>query len=539
MSTLSLVDYFRASSSRRAVVLTAVTAVTLAGTATVVAAQEYFLKPVAAVRLPLGNVDGIVAWSSPQGDSSIYITGRTSQPGQATPGAFQGAIAGEEDAYVAKLDGETLAVEWLTYFGGSFPDRGARIVLGPEGTVIVAGHTYSPDLPVTSNAGQAIHSSPGSQDLFLAVFSGDGGDLVYSTYLGGDGDDQLTGMQSDGARLYLTGVTNSSDLPVTANAFQAELGTVESIAAGPYRIGFLMRLSANGRETDYLTYFGGDGFTAPLGLAVQSSGEVWIGGTTFFKRYDGFLFAENLPTTPGAFDTNLHECSSRSFAIDFLTDYCTGFLARFNTDSGALTYSTYLGGNGGAAVLSLAAVGETLYIGGVTGSSDFPITTWAWRPTQNPEEATADDGFLIKYNTTQGLIEFSTFVGGCWGDAVGSGAGFGFPDDAVVDIAILDGAVTVGFCGRDFDYRDAALDWTSKDGRSRLDRNIIAGTGHERARAVEGVIAPQAAVPGFLFVAGEASSATITVGPGYYNLPSAGGPLGDVFLVRYNMLRRP
>jgi hypothetical protein len=163
---------------------------------------------------------------APDAGGNLFITGSTKSPGLATPTAFQQWIAGVGvtggDAFLAKLDGDTLSPIWVTYLGGenseNGTDKSGGIVFADDGAIFVAGTTSSSRFPVTQDA-ISREKKPNGEDLFLAKISADGSKLLYSTYLGGSGGDLLTSLKRDGeGNLYMAGITTSLDLPVTANA---------------------------------------------------------------------------------------------------------------------------------------------------------------------------------------------------------------------------------------------------------------------------------------------------------------------------------
>ena len=179
---------------------------------------------------------------------NVYVTGSTASSGS-TPNTawvcnctteFQpqnyGGIStsgyggGSSDAYVAKigpLSGSIFPLNYFTYLGGSGQDYGSSIQVDPNQAVHVTGTTFSPNFPVTTNTLQA--APGGAGDAFVALISTtSGGTLAtpmgdYSSYLGGSGLDQGTGIALDAYYAsYVAGTTQSSNFP-TANPFQSTL----------------------------------------------------------------------------------------------------------------------------------------------------------------------------------------------------------------------------------------------------------------------------------------------------------------------------
>src|SRR5437588_7997577 len=184
------------------------------------------------------------------GSGNFYVTGGTASPNFPTSaGADQTASSGAYDAFVAKFDPSGSLV-YSTYLGGSIADEGYRIAVDGSGNAYLTGATLSTNFPTTPGAYQA--ASGGGIDAFAAKLDPSGASLVYSTYLGGTGDDWAQGIAVDGPNgSYVTGYTSSRNFP-TANAFQATHG------AGTNNV-FVARLDPGGATLVYSTYLGGSG----------------------------------------------------------------------------------------------------------------------------------------------------------------------------------------------------------------------------------------------------------------------------------------
>jgi len=152
---------------------------------------------------------------------NAYVSGGTlSSNFPTTSGAFQTALAGGVDAFVTKLNPLGTGLIFSTYLGGSANDQANAVALDPMGNAYVAGGTSSTDFPTTVGAFQT--SNAGSTDAFITKLNPFGTGLVYSTYLGGSGADQGSGIALDtlpNPNAYVTGNTNSVDFPTTIGAF--------------------------------------------------------------------------------------------------------------------------------------------------------------------------------------------------------------------------------------------------------------------------------------------------------------------------------
>jgi hypothetical protein len=208
--------------------------------------------------------------------------------------------------------------------------------------------------------------------------------LSYSTYLGGGGDEQGNLIALDTARnAYIAGRTASIDFPTTSGADSSLGGTQDA---------FVTKLNATGSALVYSTYLGGSGLDDGETLAVDANSNAYV---------IGFTFSSDFPTV-GAVDSTLGGTED-------------AFVAKLNS-SGALAYSTYLGGAGrdegfGIAVDSAA----NAYAAGQTFSSDFP-TVGALDSTLGG----TDDAFVTKLNAAGSALSYSTYLGGSGSEQAGS-----------------------------------------------------------------------------------------------------------------------
>lgn len=212
---------------------------------------------------------------------NAYVTGLTQSQDFPTLNALQASNAGKIDAFVSKLNSAG-ALVYSTYLGGSGVDSGNGIAVDSAGEAYVVGSTYSTDFP-TANAFQSANGggscrypwpwSPAGacSDAFVAKLSADGKSLLFSTYLGGTGNEvgRAIAVDSNGAA-YITGDTTSANLPLS-NAVQAAYGG--GIDA------FVARFDASG-ALDYNTYLGGSGYDSGYGIAVDGNGNAFVTGLT-------------------------------------------------------------------------------------------------------------------------------------------------------------------------------------------------------------------------------------------------------------------
>ena len=304
-------------------------------------------------------------------DSSgnAYVTGLTASTDFPTQNAFQGMSGGSFDAFVTKVD-PTGTLIYSSYLGGSDSDFGLQIATDLSGNAYVSGETSSPNFP-TLNAFQGTFG--GVQDAFITKVD-PAGALIYSSYLGGSASESVSGLTTDsGGNVYMTGETSSANFP-TQNAFQGAYGgNVDS---------FVTKVDPTGSLV-YSSYLGGTGREQAGGLAIDSSGNAYVTGST------GSL---NFPTLNAFQGTN-------QGVVDV-------FVTKINP-AGSLIYSSYLGGSGQDEGSSIAADSSgNAYVTGFTFSNDF-LTQNAFQGTLGGIE----DAFVTKVNPTGSLV-YSSYLGG-------------------------------------------------------------------------------------------------------------------------------
>ena len=219
---------------------------------------------------------------------NIYITGSTTSTDFPTAGPIQAnsgsqdPAAGLNDAFVTKLNPSGTALVYSTYLGGSNDDNSNAIAVDSAGNAIIVGSTASTsDFPTTTVAlRRTCNVGPNGSCLnaFVAKLNAAGSSLVYSTYLGGTGDDQALGVAVDSAgNAYVTGKTTSTNFPTTSGA-----SSTDSSSGG-----FVSKLGPSGVLV-YSTYFGaGTGAAEPKGIAVDSAGSAYVTGATASSSTSG------------------------------------------------------------------------------------------------------------------------------------------------------------------------------------------------------------------------------------------------------------
>jgi hypothetical protein len=251
-------------------------------------------------------------------------------------------------AYVAKFNYDS-SLNWLVNLNGSNDDQ-ARALVFADNYVYVTGFTNSANFRTTSGAYQS--SRPGNMDAFVVKMDAAGA-ITWSTYLGTSGYEHGEGIavDSDG-NVYVAGHTDSASFPMAGSPEQGSLGGKNDT--------FLAKFNSTGGLV-WSTYLGGssDDFIYNDGLALDNDSNVIISGGTS---------SSDFPTTTGAYSRTL------SGTMD-------GFVAKFSP-SGALVFSTYLGGTGvDFARQARADAYNDIFVVGETQSTDFP--------TSNADQAVA------------------------------------------------------------------------------------------------------------------------------------------------------
>src|SRR6266566_436698 len=205
---------------------------------------------------------------------------------------------------------------YSTYLGGSGEDLGLGIAADGAGNAYVTGETGSTVFPGASSS-MVQSSNGGGSDAFVAKINAAGTALVYSTYLGGSGDDAGQGIAVDAAgHAYVTGYTFSTNFPTTAGAFQIDnAGSADA---------FVTKLNpAGSAPLVYSTYLGGSDPDVGQGIAVDATGNAYVTGNTV---------STDFPTTLLAFQ------SANAGSTD-------AFVTKLNpAGSAPLVFSTYFGG---------------------------------------------------------------------------------------------------------------------------------------------------------------------------------------------------
>jgi hypothetical protein len=283
------------------------------------------------------------------------------------------------DGFVAWLDASGSKLEYGTYLGGSRSDAATAVAVGPgEDVVYIGGYTSSADFPVTSSALQT--KLFGATNGFLSEIDVQTGKLLYSTYLGGSGNDRVTRIvvARDG-EVFVAGVTDSNQWP------NYKLGQFGRVGATD---GFILRIDPSGKLRPAGIRIGGSGDESLASMDIDAHGDIYAVGTTD---------SPNFPVK-GA----------------HARDVGSGFVLKINgrkfgEGPAGVVWSRRIGGHGEDALLSVSArMPDSVFVSGRSGSRDFPVTRNAiYKRLEVP-----NDSILARLRAYDGEIQYATFVGG-------------------------------------------------------------------------------------------------------------------------------
>jgi centrosomal CEP192-like protein/beta-propeller repeat-containing protein len=343
--------------------------------------------------------------------------------------------------------------------------------------------------------------------------------LKYSTYLGGSGDDTgANGMQNiavdPAGNAYIGGVTDSSDFPVTAGAFQAEFAgggpNTQCAIAGD---AFVTKVNAQGDAVVYSTYLGGNSDDCGEGIAVDASGHAYIAGETL---------STDFPVTAGVFQPACKSCSSGQ---------ADTFAAKLTPDGSALVYSTYIGGSGWDGVPMITVDRhDNMYIQGSTSSVDFPTTKGAFQTTCAACAKGSLNTYVTKLNADGTALVYSTYLGGSTEEVCGSQIAVDSEGSLYVDgiafspdFPTTPGAFQTSLVGS----ADAFVTKLNPAGTALAYSTLLGGSGIE---FVSGIAVDDG---GNAYVTGATSSTDFPTTPGALHITYEGGP-EDAFVTKIN-----
>lgn len=310
-------------------------------------------------------------------DSIVYLAGVTESSGLATSSGFQTSFNGYTDGFLVKFS-DNGTRQWATYFGGGYYDEARNCTVDNHGNVYLGGFSSSLNLSVS---GGFQSTMGGPQDAFLAKFNRSG-NMLWSTYYGGSGEEYGLGCTVDNAdNVFLTGMTKST-AGVASAGFQNTYGGGNTDA-------FLVKFDSSGNRL-WGTYYGGTGQEIGYQCTTDRSRNVFLGGLTSSTSGIAFNGFQSL------------------FGGGYFYD---AFLVKFNS-AGARVWDTYYGGSGDDEGLACVADGSgNVCLAGYTRST----SGMASGGFQNAYGGGYDDAFVVKFNPN-GTRRWASYYGGNQGD---------------------------------------------------------------------------------------------------------------------------
>ena len=314
-------------------------------------------------------------------DGSVFLMGNTlSEDFPTTEGAYDRNLSDYMDIYVLKLNSTGSGLIYSTYFGSTGRDSGVDIELDGDGNAVVTARAVSEDYPVTEDAYDSTFNG-GWDDIGIFKLNSTGESLIYSTMIGGRGFDYpVESILIGDDLLYVSGCSNSSDLPTTSGSYDPTYNVpTNKIRGNTFVICF--NLSSSGLE---FSTFVGIGYAN--GIAMDNNLNIYV---------TGYTTSSGFPVTPSAFNRTLRG----------KTD---GFVYKLKGDGSGLFYSTLLGGSKEESCTAIAVNSTgTAFVTGGTSSQDFPTTKGALRTN-----SLVGDMFVTTITPPGNEIGYSTYLGG-------------------------------------------------------------------------------------------------------------------------------
>jgi hypothetical protein len=323
----------------------------------------------------------------------VYLGGSTTSTNFPLGGAVPQVTgaATTVDGFVLQLFpdvGGTDALLFATYLGGATGDDVVNgIAVGPDGMAYVIGTTKSSDFPVTGDAYQT--SQWGPSDAFITKIDPVAGVFVYSTYLGGESnDDGRAILVGPNGLVYFAASTTSDNFPMAGfQVFGSRLGRQNAVT------GVMDLTKATDKGLRYSTFYGGSGVDEARAMAFDAKGRIIL---------TGYTLSTDLAVTPDAMQNSPGGNGDAFVAvIDPSKPFAQG-----------LVYGTYFGGSHGEVAYGVGSDAKgNIYLTGYTLSPDMPVTGSVpqgdWGKGVDVFVASITPGIIGR-----GALNYSTYLGG-------------------------------------------------------------------------------------------------------------------------------
>lgn len=394
-----------------------------------------------------------------------YVSGNTRDKNfPATEGAFQTELKGSADVFIVKYTPEGEIV-FATLIGGTKREHHSGITVDDAGYIYIAGGTHSADFPVTEGSYDTSFNGEGTWagDVFVTKLNPTGTDIIFSTFIGGEVEETVgtEGIKLDSkGNIIIVGTTRSHDFPLTKGVIDKETTQMH---------GFVSKLSSDGKNLLFSTFFGSSIMEGIGGLAIDDKDNIYIMGGTFTAD---LAVTENalrkevmMPKAQGEIDHYIAKINAIDNKISYLSYFagrgwpiasikwtkpnrlmvCASameegmpvtdnviskkgegvrncYISVFNSETMILEYSALFGGSDIDNVMSAHFLNkDTIVIGGMTNSSDFPLTENALYSDYPVGEKTFNNTFMGRRKSFISVIDiknsnllYSTYFGSCF-----------------------------------------------------------------------------------------------------------------------------
>jgi len=394
-----------------------------------------------------------------------YVSGNTRDKNfPATEGAYQTELKGSADVFVVKYTPKGEIV-FATLLGGTKREHHSGITVDDAGYIYVAGGTHSSDFPVTPGSYDTSFNGEGTWagDVFLTKLNPTGTEIIFSTFIGGEIEETVgtEGIKIDSkGNIIIVGTTRSHDFPLTHGVIDKKITQMH---------GFVSKFSPNGKKLLFSTFFGSSIMDGIGALTIDDKDNIYIMGGTFTADLavtDNAVRKEMImPKAQGEMDHYIAKIDAADNKISYLSYFagngwpissmkwtkpnrlmvCASameegmpvtdnviskkgegvrncFISVFNSDDMTLEYSSLFGGSDVDNIMNAHFLNnDTVVIGGMTNSSDFPLTENALYSDYPAQEKTFNNTFMGRRKSFVSVIDiknskllYSTYLGSCF-----------------------------------------------------------------------------------------------------------------------------
>jgi hypothetical protein len=382
-------------------------------------------------------------------EGNAYVVGHTWTLDFPTERGAQDTFGGGYcDAFVLKLDDSGNNLVYATFIGGAGNDYADALAVDQFGNAYVTGRTASADFPFSDSIDSTFNG--GLYDCFIFKLNSDGDELIYSSFIGGEGYDAGQGVTvTSTGYAYLTGVTASQNFPI--------LNPYDGTYNGGDADAFILGVSPSGRTLEFATFFGGTGEDSGTAIVADQTGVLYL---------TGYTSSLDMPTIDPIDETNGGGASD-----------C--YIMKITSDGSQLLFATYAGGEGQDRGNDIKIdESHNIFIVGTTWSSDF------FQEAESPAFDVAN-AFVLKVYSDTNQLAFSRLLGGSDLDE-GYGIAIG-PDGNVTISGTTKSANFTIFNPHDGTHNggfDSFVAKISSEGGNLLFSTFLGGAGHDTGRDV-------------------------------------------------------